>query len=599
MNIVIGSTFNEKIIVQLKIMLYSISQFHKADITFLGMNISDYDKEYYVYDLQETALKYGINSFTVIDLQELPIHSLIKCVYYNWSLPHYDIIASKLYLPWILPNIDKCLWLDTDTFMCANCDEMYNLDLTYRHIAAVSSSRELREAINEENKDTVEFIIKENKDAFLINAGVLLFNLKLIRKDFTPKLIHAKVLDGKCFNYYIDEFVLTQLYMKTIIQLDQRWNYRWHYYDGDDIKPKIVHAAGPKKRLGFDFLSKNNNGNNDLCGNLYQNFLEDSGVFDMKAVMDINVAVCFSENYCMLFKVMLYSLCKYNYNIRTVYIINCSLHDDTVQMLQDFADNVCHVHIEFVNVKDNVSQLNKFKQFEKDWLNIIASDWGKAEDIYDCIGLEINKPVPLEQWSTVFIPELLPETLDRVLYLDADLLIQGDIKNFYYAPMTACITAIADAYLSTVYPHFNSGVILYDLKRIREKNIVPYDMQSWRWDKDTEEAAFFKSHAKNLIDQYPMNIAFKNEVEIQPAYLNPYNLVMQLGDWHGGKLPSYKNTTSRHLFNASIIHFIGAVGLFTKAKPAFKETYPYKLYMAAAKEINITEEDLENGFNRK
>ncbi|HET9709021.1 MAG TPA: glycosyltransferase, partial [Gemmatimonadales bacterium] len=83
----------------------------------------------------------------------------------------------------------------------------------------------------------------------------------------------------------------------------------------------------------------------------------------------------------------------------------------------------------------------------------------------------------------LFLGEALPATVTRVLFLDADLLIEGDLAALWNLPFDAHVAqAVPDAYarqlhvarlsrvsftediqFSTDTPYFNAGVILIDL----------------------------------------------------------------------------------------------------------------------------------------
>lgn len=89
--------------------------------------------------------------------------------------------------------------------------------------------------------------------------------------------------------------------------------------------------------------------------------------------------------------------------------------------------------------------------------------------------------IPPAQWYRVFLPELLPE-LDRVLYLDSDIIVTDSLKGLWRVD----ISRYALAAVTTVFPsrewgvrhcaslglsrpelYFNSGVILMNLDELR------------------------------------------------------------------------------------------------------------------------------------
>ena len=88
-------------------------------------------------------------------------------------------------------------------------------------------------------------------------------------------------------------------------------------------------------------------------------------------------------------------------------------------------------------------------------------------------------------FARLLIPRLFPETVGRILYLDADLLVLDDLEPLWEVDLEgAAVGAVADALdvplnhggpgreeMPRVRSYFNSGVLLIDLPRWREKKI--------------------------------------------------------------------------------------------------------------------------------
>ena len=88
-------------------------------------------------------------------------------------------------------------------------------------------------------------------------------------------------------------------------------------------------------------------------------------------------------------------------------------------------------------------------------------------------------------FARFLIPRLFPETVSRVLYLDADLLVFGDLGALWEVDLEgAVVGAVLDALdlplkqgapgldgMPRVHHYFNSGVLLIDLPRWREERI--------------------------------------------------------------------------------------------------------------------------------
>ena len=109
------------------------------------------------------------------------------------------------------------------------------------------------------------------------------------------------------------------------------------------------------------------------------------------------------------------------------------------------------------------------------------------------------------------IPDLLPE-INKVLYLDGDIIIQKDLKALFNIDLEdKMVGAVIDS--GTFYYHhtvsnqikdyFNSGVILFDLKKAREENLtkILYETES-------------RLENKYLLDQNVFNIVLENKVKL-------------------------------------------------------------------------------------
>ena len=118
------------------------------------------------------------------------------------------------------------------------------------------------------------------------------------------------------------------------------------------------------------------------------------------------------------------------------------------------------------------------------------------------------------------LPFLLPE-LDRVLYLDGDILVRSDLTPLWNADLEgATIGAVRDSgslYFNYKYSkicpcYFNSGVMLLDLAKMRKTDASTRLIQTKR----VENA----SSKKRLMDQNAFNIVFRNDVKLLPIRWN-------------------------------------------------------------------------------
>lgn len=162
------------------------------------------------------------------------------------------------------------------------------------------------------------------------------------------------------------------------------------------------------------------------------------------------------------------------------------------------------------------------------------------------------------------IPNIL-EQYDKILYLDVDMIIKGDLSELYQKD-------ISDSYAGVVFDigelfykltdrtnvknYFNAGMILYNAKRYREEGIREKLIH------------IYKSQYKYLplMDQDALNIAFKNQITM----LSPiYNFQQSCSEYWKNEVLKYYNVKTEDITRDKllIIHY-------TRMKPwIYKFTY--------------------------
>jgi len=166
----------------------------------------------------------------------------------------------------------------------------------------------------------------------------------------------------------------------------------------------------------------------------------------------MNILVTLDENYIPYLNVMLSSLLHSNPN------------------------NYFHVYLLHSSVPDEATVGTK----------CILGNSGQLISVgVDDIGLDgapTTSRYPQEIYYRIFAAKYLPQELDRVLYLDPDLIVNGSVSELYHLPMDDYYFAAA-SHIGTLLhkanelrlgmdedsPYINSGVMLMNLKRLREE----------------------------------------------------------------------------------------------------------------------------------
>lgn len=162
----------------------------------------------------------------------------------------------------------------------------------------------------------------------------------------------------------------------------------------------------------------------------------------------MNVLVSINRGYLRFFYVMLNSLCLNTGQGLSVFVMHDDLTEGDTDMIK--------------------------KAFPMVRFSFIFMD-GEF-----CRGFPTVKRYPQTIYYRIFAPALLPDSLDRVLYLDCDLIVHNNIDDFYSTEFDgnyfiACsntgkfLTWFNQLRLSVgrEYAYMNTGVVLMNLKELR------------------------------------------------------------------------------------------------------------------------------------
>lgn len=144
------------------------------------------------------------------------------------------------------------------------------------------------------------------------------------------------------------------------------------------------------------------------------------------------------------------------------------------------------------------------------------------EDIRDQFDYSVDTgKFDISIMGRIFMDRLLPKNVERVLYLDCDTVVTGDLSKLYHFDLRGkSIGAVMEptiddmtkirAGLDIDAPYFNSGVLLVDLKSWREKHFTERILA---YHESINEYAMFG-------DQDAINGALRWEIRILPPKYN-------------------------------------------------------------------------------
>lgn len=259
----------------------------------------------------------------------------------------------------------------------------------------------------------------------------------------------------------------------------------------------------------------------------------------------MNLLLTLDENYLLPCKVLLYSFFANNQNETdvTIYLLHSTIPTEKLEELKNYCSG-----------------------FGAD-LNPISVDASLFENA------PTNKRYPKEMYYRLLSPLILPKDLDRVLYLDPDILIINPLRSLWelnlegkifaaasHTGLTEIANGINQVRLDTEHEYFNSGVMLIDLNAARKlvsskdvfdcvrkhekelilpdqdvfnilygKQTMPVDDVIWNYDVRNYSKYLIRSTGKNNLNWTMQNTAVlhfcgKNK-PWQEDYKNPFRML--------------------------------------------------------------------------
>lgn len=166
-------------------------------------------------------------------------------------------------------------------------------------------------------------------------------------------------------------------------------------------------------------------------------------------------------------------------------------------------------------------------------------------------GFTLNKDYSHATYFRMLMADFLPADLGRVIFLDTDMMVVGDISDLWAIPLgDAVIAAVPDpGYqhdgvlgLLEYEPYFNAGVLLIDLVRWRREQV------------GRRAFAFAEAHADRLVhmDQCALNWVLRDRWR---ALSPTWNVQTHALGEYVNKAFVYFKPVPRLLARARIIHF--------------------------------------------
>lgn len=262
----------------------------------------------------------------------------------------------------------------------------------------------------------------------------------------------------------------------------------------------------------------------------------------------IHIACCSNEKLAPMFGVVMTSV---GVNVKSddvmMYLLHNGLKDKTIKRLNKIAERF-HIALELMEI--NASLLK------------------------DCPTNKKLHYADIMMYARFLLPSMLPD-LDKVIYLDCDLVVNGDLKDLWDFDVNGVAVAMAPDHLykdattlerlkMTNGEYLNSGVIVMNLEYWRKHNV------------QNRVLSFIEDNGKDLIyfDQDALNVTLQNERRKLPIKYDctPYHLLRNLDNF-----PSEIHEEIRKArITPTIFHYMGptkpwSLGSYVPGKELFKK----------------------------
>ena len=264
----------------------------------------------------------------------------------------------------------------------------------------------------------------------------------------------------------------------------------------------------------------------------------------------MDIAICINENYLMPSGVMLCSLFENNEEEQIV--VHALLGKDGDKCKQPLKDLTSKYHQKILFYDMSQISMDDFP-----------------------VGLHFQESfITIEAYYRLFLMNVLPRTMDKVLYLDSDIVICGSIRELWDIDISdVAVGAVPDCFHQDIHETnrigyevglgiFNSGVLLINLKYWREHDVM-------------KEFVAYAKEAKDHLkyhDQDVLNYVFRHCKKELPIRFNLQTIHMYYDRFrylHFRLIEDVKEA----FINPVVIHYTGP------EKPWYSNAYhPLKAY---------------------
>lgn len=208
----------------------------------------------------------------------------------------------------------------------------------------------------------------------------------------------------------------------------------------------------------------------------------------------MNFILSSDDNYAQHMGVAIYSILDHNREeeVVNIFVVDNDIKDENRQKLRQLEQQFLNAHFHFIA-------------------------FGKWRD---SLQLDMAWNISISSYARLFVASMLPESIERVVYMDCDMVVTSSLQELWHTDMQgSVIAAVQDDMptrfksavgLASAEPYFNAGLLLIDLKKWREQNCERTCLD------------FIKEHEGRVIhhDQGVLNGVFRGKWHRLPLQAN-------------------------------------------------------------------------------
>lgn len=364
-------------------------------------------------------------------------------------------------------------------------------------------------------------------------------------KETKARFLNMAIMKAEVFDKYCN-FIFSILFEMQIIG-----NYSEEKYQPGNFNSRVFGFLSERlSSIYFDFLIHNKCIEYKELDIAYANFIE-----EVNEVHEVNVVNEANESNLSISNVELNEL----ENIALVFSCDDNYADYLGVVLQSIVEHNRGRHFDIYVLdggisKSKINKLTKYASKIGFQLNFVTVDLNLFKE--KCPLKEESKHITLPTYFRFSVSSLLPAHINKVMYLDCDVIVQSNLVEFWSVDLTNVIAAVVpDTYevaehqqhklgMKSDELYFNAGIMLINLEKWREERIE---------EKLFENTDVIRDNIV-FVDQDVLNFTLKGKVKYLGYEWNLQQTAFHFtrGDLKGSDLESAKS-------NPKIIHYSGHI----------------------------------------